>query len=297
MAAKRAPASRDLENELIDMVRRVAPLLVSEIHQASTEMESGGRRSPRPKDTVHALQNDFVCQTDSRGYPTPNGSSEDELVLQASEGFVALWAHGVTLRWRFDESALEYHSDPAGMRSTVRRLFHEAVAAWDDACPIRFTESDDAYDFEISVRHQDRCSSAGCTLARAFFPDAGRHELVIYPKMFEQDEREQVETLIHELGHVFGLRHFFAVVYEGAFPSVIFGTHDKFTIMNYGAESRLTETDKADLKRLYEAVWSGRLTEINGTPIRLFRPYHESGELVKPRFLDSEEVSRPRNRR
>jgi hypothetical protein len=95
--------------------------------------------------------------------------------------------------------------------------------------------------------------------------------------MFTQAENEWVETLIHEIGHIFGLRHFFAQVSEQAWASHVFGTHSQFSIMNYGALSQLTEADKTDLKALYQSVWSGQLTSINGTPIRLFRPYHDSG--------------------
>ena len=92
--------------------------------------------------------------------------------------------------------------------------------------------------------------------------------------MFEQPEKEQVDTLAHELGHVFGLRHFFAQISESRWPSEIFGVHRPFTIMNYGANSELTDDDKVDLKKLYLSVWSGQLAEINGTPIQLVRPFH-----------------------
>jgi hypothetical protein len=95
--------------------------------------------------------------------------------------------------------------------------------------------------------------------------------------MFTQVRQEQVETLIHEIGHAFGLRHFFANISETAFPSQIFGTHKPFSIMNYGSQSVLTADDKADLKRLYQLVWSGELTQINGTPIKLVSAFHTIG--------------------
>jgi hypothetical protein len=114
---------------------------------------------------------------------------------------------------------------------------------------------------------------AVCSPAR-FLPDPGRHKLIIYPKMFTQSRREQLETVIHELGHIFGLRHFFANVREKAYPSVIFGKHQPFTIMNYGGQSTLTPDDKSDLRRLYDAVWSGSVNKINGTPIKLVSPFH-----------------------
>jgi hypothetical protein len=100
---------------------------------------------------------------------------------------------------------------------------------------------------------------------------------VIYPRLFAQSEEEQVETLIHELGHVFGLRHFFALVRESAWPAQVFGTHAPFTIMNYGSESKLTDADLTDLAHLYEETWSGRLTAVNGTRVRLVRPFNASG--------------------
>lgn len=66
------------------------------------------------------------------------------------------------------------------------------------------------------IRGADQCNAFGCILASAFFPDAGRHDLNLYPKLFTLGREEQVETFIHEIGHVFGLRHFFANVSEQA---------------------------------------------------------------------------------
>ena len=149
--------------------------------------------------------------------------------------------------------------------------------AWGNAAPVRFTERHDNWDFEVALREEDRCTPQGCVMARAFFPDPGQHELVIYPKMFEQEPQEQLETLVHELGHVFGLRHFFANISEQEWPAVLFGTDTRFSIMNYGADSRLTDNDKNDLVRLYQTVWSGQLAEINGTRIKLMEPFHSAG--------------------
>ena len=234
------------------------------------------------KSPVHRFARDTVCRTDKRGFATPGGLSPTELVLDASEGFIPLWAHGIQLRWQFNEAALAPFLYPTELKAYVRDLMRDAVLAWDYASPVGFVERDDAWDFEIAIRAQDDCDAFGCTLASAFFPDAGRHQLVIYPEMFDQDHGEQVETIVHELGHVFGLRHFFADVSESAWPSEIFGEHRAFSIMNYGAKSVLTETDKSDLKLLYDSVWSGALTNVNGTPIRLVQPFHNSGEVVLP---------------
>ncbi len=221
---------------------------------------------------VHMLGKGVICTTDYRA----RKRSPLEIVLDATEGFIPLWAESQVLRWRFNMASLSFFRHPEALMSTIRVLLGEAITAWGDAAPIRFTENIDNSDFEIVVEQRPNCSPLGCTLARAFFPDAGRHQLSIFPTMFEQSREEQVDTLTHEIGHVFGLRHFFAPENETRWPSVVFGEHNPFSIMNYGNNSQLTPADLRDLRTLYESVWSGRLREINGTPIRLFRPYHST---------------------
>jgi hypothetical protein len=234
------------------------------------------KTGPSPTD-VHVFGHGVRCHTEQRGHPTPRGRSPLKIVVDASEGFIPLWAQDVVLRWRFHEQSMRAFANPAAARTEIRTLFGEALLAWGSAAPVKFAERDDAWDFEIVMMKADDCDASGCVLASAFFPDAGRHELTLYPKLFEQTRQEQVETLVHEIGHVFGLRHFFANISEIEWPSQIFGTHSAFSIMNYGSDSVLAPKDKSDLKRLYQLAWSGKLLHINTTPIKLMRPYHESG--------------------
>jgi hypothetical protein len=230
---------------------------------------------------VHVFGNGVVCNTDTRGFATPGNKSPAELVVHTSEGFIPLWAFDMTLRWRFQERSFLQFEDPWAARGAVMDLFGEALLGWGDAAPVKFAERDDAWDFEIVMRDTDQCNANGCVLASAFFPDPGRHELAIFPRMLVQSKKEQIDTLVHETGHIFGLRHFFAKVSEGAWPSEIFGIHKPFTIMNYGHQSELTADDKADLRNLYQTAWSGELTHINGTKLRFVKPFSALGEAVE----------------
>ena len=227
------------------------------------------------KNDMHTYGKEVICLTDHKGFAMPKNMTPYEIVLDASEGFIPLWKENVTLRWRFNRSSLLYFQNPDAAKNAIRDLLSEAILLWGDAAPVRFKERDDAWDFEIAVRNADNCNAFGCTLASAFFPDSGRHELVLYPKMFTQDKKEQIDTFLHELGHVFGLRHFFADIKESEWPSEIYGKHKPFSIMNYGNKSKLTKHDKSDLRNLYKKVWSGDLKSINGTPIVQVKPYHQ----------------------
>lgn len=229
---------------------------------------------------VHVYGHGVICATDKRGHTTPRGRSPLEIVIDATNGFIPLWEQDTMLRWRFQDRSMAAFRDQEAAKSGIRTLLGEALLAWGDAAPIKFAEREHRWDFEIVVRNADACNPKGCVLASAFFPDAGRHELTIYPKMFSQPRKEQVDTLIHEIGHVFGLRHFFAKVSETKWPAEVFGTHKPFSIMNYGKDSELTDDDRNDLRRLYIAAWSGDLTHVNGTPIRLVKPFSAMGNPV-----------------
>jgi hypothetical protein len=247
----------------------------SEARRANAfQLREGEKPTREAEFQVHVLGPGIVCDTEPRGHATPRGRSPLEIVVDASEGFIPLWAKNTTLRWRFRERSMNNFTNPAAARSEIRNLLGEALLAWGTAAPVKFAEDQDVWDFEIVMRNAADCDASGCVLASAFFPDSGRHQLQVYPTMFEQPSEEQVETLIHEIGHIFGLRHFFANVSETTWPSEIFGTHSKFSIMNYGSLSELTNEDKGDLSRLYQLAWSGALTQINGTPLRLVHPFH-----------------------
>lgn len=225
----------------------------------------------------HVYGAGFVCKTEKRGYPTPDNRSPSQIRVDISQGIVPLWEQGTTLRWRFNESSMLVFDDPNAAKAGIEALFSDAIAAWGDSCPVRFLRQSDQADFEFVMLPTPDCDATGCVLAQSFFPNSGQNSVLLYPTLFDQSQQERVETFIHEFGHVFGLRHWFANISETDSPSELFGQDSQFSIMNYGADSFLTDVDKSDLKELYKEVWSGARTEINGTPIRLFAPFHSAG--------------------
>lgn len=233
-------------------------------------------RADRAVPAAHVYGEGIVCATEGPGRPKDRNVTINEIVVGLGDS-IPLWAKGVTLYWRFNTSSFNAFANPDAAKARIRALMGKAIASWGTAAPVKFVERKTGWDFEVVLRNSDNCSALGCVLASAYFPDGGRHKLTIYPKMLQQPESEQIETMVHELGHVFGLRHFFAKVSETQIPSEIFGTHVAFSIMNYGAPSVLTEADRADLTALYQKARSGELRAINGTPIALVRPFSSLG--------------------
>lgn len=235
---------------------------------------------------VHLYNNHVICVTDARGFKTHRNRSSLEIRVDATDGFIPLWEEGVTLRYRFNKRSIQrYFEDPESAKAEILQLFGEALAAWGDAAPVKFSHDENLPDFEIVMIQSADCDASGCVLASAFFPDAGRHRFNIYPTMFEQTRKKQVETFVHEIGHIFGLRHFFANISETQWDSRLFGEDNPFSIMNYGHESVLTEADKTDLRKLYRSAWNGQLTEIDGAPIRLVRPFSSPAGSTRPHSM------------
>ena len=176
------------------------------------------------------------CITESRFPASPADPAlagiQPEVVVDVVKGSIPLWAPSTTLNWRFEEASLRRHSNADEMKNRVRKLLRAAISAWNRAAPVRFVESNVDWDFEIAVLKRKDCDDEGCTLASAFFPDHGRQRMLILPTIFECNHAEQVATMAHELGHVFGLRHYFANTDEVSFPSMVFGKHSSFSIMN-----------------------------------------------------------------
>ncbi|KAF9281573.1 hypothetical protein BGZ68_006560, partial [Mortierella alpina] len=192
---------------------------------------------------IHYMGKNRLCVT---GRPARKFSPEK--IVVGTEGFIPLWEKGVHLRYRLNERTFR---ETKRSKEEVLKVLNEAIKQWGDSAPITLVEDSNLWDFEISLRNASDCRDDGCSMD------------------------VQVSTLTHELGHIFGLRHWFAKEEDGelGWTSEVFGHNEAFTIMNYGEKSMLTNEDKRDLKLLYKLVWSGELKKINTTPIVLFKPY------------------------
>jgi len=199
-----------------------------------------------------------------------------EIRVDSTDGFIPLWAEGQYLRWGFDIESFDVFEDPVYAMQKVKEFIDAALEAWGWQ-PITFVYQENDTDFRVVMKSQKDCDQYGCVLASAFFPSSNQDRVFLYPTLFEQDTTEIVNTLEHEIGHIFGLRHYFAGTLESDSPSELFGEDAEQSIMNYGTLSVMTDADRSDLQRLYEEAWSKQLTHLNNAEIRFIYPYRTIG--------------------
>jgi hypothetical protein len=116
------------------------------------------------------------------------------------------------------------------------------------------------------------------TLARAFFPNEGNQDVIVFERSFSSQANKDIlkNIFMHELGHVLGLRHEFAITgdpakdlkAEGA-GAVQFMGNNYYSIMSYNFPPTMQQSDKDGTQAFYK-LNNGFL--VNGSPVTDYVP-------------------------
>ena len=85
-------------------------------------LRTGDKPTREAEAEVHVLGPGIICDTESRGHEQPHGASLTELVVDATAGFIPLWARNTTLRWRFNERSMSAFANAGAAKREIRKL-------------------------------------------------------------------------------------------------------------------------------------------------------------------------------
>jgi len=116
------------------------------------------------------------------------------------------------------------------------------------------------------------------TVAEAFTPVKEQSRLVIYPNAFSEGQIKYMRNnLAHEVGHIYGLKHEFAIKEPGAQFVVQFGPSNPLSVMNYNSPPVIQESDRMFLQKLYDENQSiPNVGGSNNYPVRRIYPFSNS---------------------
>jgi len=190
----------------------------------------------------------------------------NELWVHLEGGEVPLWQYDAVVTFTLLSSSFP---SVAHANFTKEQIL-AAISDWGiSGIELRFVPESDSRKATFIVRYSKRPN--GGTIARAFFPTAEQSDVVIYPLAFSRGQIDYLKNVLaHELGHVYGLRHEFAIE-EG--DTLQFGPSNSSSVMNYNDPPVIQSSDRIWLQKLYN---KNELITFIGTknfPIHRYTPY------------------------
>ncbi|CAM1502625.1 Fc.00g074010.m01.CDS01 [Cosmosporella sp. VM-42] len=176
------------------------------------------------------------------------------------------WTPGSVIKWA------AWRAGFSSQEAANHAAEHLAIAAevWNQAnVGVTFEWVPLAKDATFVLCQADADPQSPFVLASAFFPNANDLNYVyVYPYAFGEVYKDSMwQIFTHELGHVLGLRHEFAVRGEGL-GAVRLGPRNELSVMNYRSEA-LPEMQQSDIDSTKE--FYAMRKDANGNPPKVGR--------------------------
>jgi len=242
---------------------------VDTIQRREVSMSSSNRSLP-PQTLSRSLNSSSLSGPRKEAYAciTQHEDTLDALFVGVTKGSLALWKSGSVINWiaRMDGYPTRQHAMEA-----ATALF-KATTRWNQAM-------DGRVKFQYVTKYDDACfqliygGNRGNVLASAFFPDHHQNALnslkVYDAQFFPQHKPFIVNTFLHEIGHILGLRHEHSHSgVPGWIPpedrangaeSVVWGVKNPKSVMAYYKGQDIQESDVISIRKAYDELQDGKL--------------------------------------
>ncbi|KAJ4862322.1 hypothetical protein T069G_03276 [Trichoderma breve] len=192
-------------------------------------------------------------------------------------GEIPRWSRGSELGY-----AIHDETFPSDLSAKIGPAMEKAVDLWQNH-GVSFKQVGRNDPATFAVVYENGPPKA---YARSFFPNESRRTLSVFQRTRRAPD-SLPGLLAHELGHIQGLRHEFAHTDEEEmqFPSVLVGSENTKSIMNYFARPEEYQVQQSDLKEL-RSFYEYDKAEYKGLLIRDIDPvvglFSEEDERMNP---------------
>lgn len=199
---------------------------------------------------------------------TQQDETLDMLFLGVMKGSIVLWESGSSINWiaRMDGYPSRKHAMEAATAT------YKATQRWNDVLKGRLK-------FRYVTKFDDACfelcygGDRGGVMASAFFPDQyenSLNKLKVFAGLYKKPQRPyMMNTMLHELGHVLGLRHEHshsgvpgwlpAEDQANGAESVMWGVRNPRSVMAYYAGQNIQPSDIDAITEAYDDLTDGKV--------------------------------------
>ena len=183
-------------------------------------------------------------------------SNADSIVVGDIDGL-----RMVVPRWDISQSSptiLKWFLDTqrfpsSGEAAFAENAFNQAVKEWNAvAFGVNVEQTLDRREANFNLVYRKNTPNDRGIYARAFMPHEADTDVKVFTYGLDQSRRYRLKNVfLHELGHVFGLRHEFAIHAEGN-GAEQFMSRNRKSVMAYNKIPIIQETDKEGIRAFYK---------------------------------------------
>lgn len=227
----------------------------------------------------------YPCLTQKGDEPTfaaPPDASDQNLpsIVLGLGTVVPRWgtsvSHPTTLKWFVDAAKFP----TAAEAGAAAEALDQAAEEWNGvAFGVTVVQTTEKKEANFNLAYRGNPPGRPRTLARGFFPHQADRDIVVFKYGMDPSNASRLKNVfLHELGHVFGLRHEFAIEKEQQ-GAKLFMTANKDSVMEYNKVPMIQETDKEGIREFYKLP-NG--SDVDGSPVTDYIPQLRSINQTDP---------------